>query len=244
VSSESRERRSHEPGSRRSGEWSSAGVSADSRDAAAAGGGAGAGGATGAGGAGRHELAAAAGASDPPSGPQAAPGTGVEAAEHAAEIEALRKELAVAEESARAQRELYLRAAAEIDNVRKRAQRDIEQAHRYAVESFAGELLAVRDSLELAVHSAAGGASPDVATLLSGQEATLKLLDRAFGRFSIRQIDPVGQRFDPNQHEAVLMQEAADAAPNSVLQVVQPGYELNGRLLRPARVIVARAAET
>jgi molecular chaperone GrpE len=158
-------------------------------------------------------------------------------AAHGAEIEALRKELAVAEESSRTQRELYLRAAAEIDNVRKRAQRDIEQAHRYAVESFANELLAVRDSLELALHS---GADADAATLLSGQEATLKLLDRAFAKFSIRQIDPIGQRFDPNQHEAMLMQESADAAPNTVLQVVQPGYELNGRLLRAARVIVAR----
>jgi molecular chaperone GrpE len=159
-------------------------------------------------------------------------------ASHGAEVEALRKELAVAEENARAQRELYLRAAAEIDNVRKRAQRDIEQAHRYAIEGFAAELLAVRDSLDLAMRS---GADADAATLLSGQEATLKLLERAFSKFSIRQIDPVGQRFDPNQHEAVLMQEVADAAPNSVLQVVQPGYELNGRLLRPARVIVARA---
>ncbi len=160
-------------------------------------------------------------------------------AAHGAEIEALRKELAVAEENGRAQRELYLRAAAEIDNVRKRAQRDIEQAHRYAAEAFANELLAVRDSLELALRS---GVDADAATLLSGQEATLKLLDRAFAKFSIRQIDPVGQRFDPNQHEAMLMQESPDAAPNTVLQVVQPGYELNGRLLRPARVIVARGA--
>jgi molecular chaperone GrpE len=158
---------------------------------------------------------------------------------HGAELEALRKELAVAEENSRAQRELYLRAAAEIDNVRKRAQRDIEQAHRYAIESFANELLAVRDSLELALHN---GATADAATLLEGEEATLKLLDRAFAKFSIRKIDPVGQRFDPNQHEAMLMQESAGAAPNTVLQVVQSGYELNGRLLRPARVIVARAA--
>ena len=78
-------------------------------------------------------------------------------------------------------------------------------------------------------------------TLLAGQEATLKLLERAFDKFAIRQIDPVGQRFDPKRHEAVLMQEAGDAAPNSVLQVVQTGYELNGRLLRPARVVVAKA---
>jgi molecular chaperone GrpE len=155
-----------------------------------------------------------------------------------AQLEALRRELAVTEENARTQRELYLRAAAEIDNVRKRAQRDIEQAHRYAIEGFAAELLAVRDSLSLAQSNA--GAS-DVATLLAGQEATLKLLDRAFAKFAIRQLDPVGERFNPNQHEAMLMQETAKAEPNTVLQVVQPGYELNGRLLRPARVVVAKA---
>jgi molecular chaperone GrpE len=160
-------------------------------------------------------------------------------AAQAAEIEALRKELSVMEDNVRTQRELYLRAAAEIDNVRKRAQRDIEQAHRYGVEGLAAELLAVRDSLDLGVRS---GASTDAGTLLEGQEATLKLLDRAFEKFAIRQIDPTGERFDPNQHEAMLMQEAAGAEPNSVLQVVQPGYELNGRLLRPARVIVAKAA--
>jgi molecular chaperone GrpE len=156
---------------------------------------------------------------------------------HSAQLEALRRELAVAEENARTQRELYLRAAAEIDNVRKRAQRDIEQAHRYAIEGLAQELLGVRDSLALALSSAG---QSDAATLLAGQEATLKLLDRAFAKFSIRQIDPAGERFDPNQHEAMLMQESSAAAPNTVLHVVQPGYELNGRLLRPARVVVAK----
>jgi molecular chaperone GrpE len=156
---------------------------------------------------------------------------------NAAQLDALRRELAVSEENARTQRELYLRAAAEIDNVRKRAQRDIEQAHRYAIEGFAAELLAVRDSLALGLSTAG---SSDAATLLAGQEATLKLLDRAFAKFAIRQLDPMGERFDPNQHEAMLMQETASAEPNTVLQVVQPGYELNGRLLRPARVVVAK----
>jgi molecular chaperone GrpE len=156
------------------------------------------------------------------------------------DLEALRQALATAEDNARTQRDLYLRAAAELDNVRKRAQRDIESAHRYAIEGLAAELLAVRDGLELGVRS---GASADARTLLAGQEATLKLLDRSFEKFSIKQLDPAGQRFDPSQHEAVLMQESGAAAPNTVLQVVQPGYELNGRLLRPARVIVAKAAD-
>jgi molecular chaperone GrpE len=157
----------------------------------------------------------------------------------AGELEAMRLALAAAEESARTQRDLYLRAAAELDNVRKRAQRDIENAHRYGIEGLAGELLAVRDGLELGVRN---GASADTRTLLEGQEATLKLLDRTFEKFSVKQLDPAGQRFDPSQHEAVLMQESSAAAPNTVLQVVQPGYELKGRLLRPARVIVAKAA--
>ena len=156
------------------------------------------------------------------------------------ELEAMRKALATAEESARTQRDLYLRAAAELDNVRKRAQRDIENAHRYAIEGLAAELLAVRDGLELGVRN---GATADARTLLAGQEATLKLLDRTFEKFSVKQLDPAGQRFDPSLHEAVLMQESGAAAPNTVLQVVQPGYELKGRLLRPARVIVAKAAD-
>jgi molecular chaperone GrpE len=161
------------------------------------------------------------------------------AGEPGGELEALRQALATAEEGVRTQRDLYLRAAAELDNVRKRAQRDIENAHRYAVEGLAAELLAVRDGLELGVRNAA---STDIKTLVAGQEATLKLLDRTFEKFSVKQLDPAGQRFDPKLHEAVMMQESNAAAPNTVLQVVQPGYELKGKLLRPARVVVAKAA--
>lgn len=176
----------------------------------------------------------------PEAQPEGAADNGIEAGDRpAGELEAMRQALAAAEESARTQRDLYLRAAAELDNVRKRAQRDIENAHRYAIEGLAGELLAVRDGLELGVRN---GATADTRTLLEGQEATLKLLDRTFEKFSVKQLDPAGQRFDPSQHEAVLMQESAAAAPNTVLQVVQPGYELKGRLLRPARVIVTKAA--
>jgi molecular chaperone GrpE len=159
-----------------------------------------------------------------------------------AECVELRASLAQAEENLRLQREQYLRGAAELDNVRKRAQRDIESAHRYALERFAAELLPVRDSLELGVRNAAGS---DLQNVLAGQEATLKLLEKAFDRYSIRRIDPeAGEPFDPTLHEAVLMQRSPGAAANSVLQVVQSGYELNGRLLRPARVVVATAADS
>jgi molecular chaperone GrpE len=162
------------------------------------------------------------------------------AGEPGGELETLRSALASAEEGVRTQRDLYLRAAAELDNVRKRAQRDIENAHRYAIEGLAAELLAVRDGLELGVRN---GSTADARTLLAGQEATLKLLDRTFEKFSVKQLDPAGQRFDPSLHEAVMMQESGAAEPNTVLQVVQPGYELKGRLLRPARVVVAKAAD-
>ena len=178
--------------------------------------------------------------SQPEAESKAAAENGVEpGGEPGSELEAMRQALATAEDNARTQRDLYLRAAAELDNVRKRAQRDIENAHRYAIEGLAAELLPVRDGLELGIRN---GATADARTLLEGQEATLKLLDRTFEKFSVKQLDPAGQRFDPSLHEAVLMQESGAAAPNTVLQVVQPGYELKGRLLRPARVIVAKGA--
>lgn len=158
----------------------------------------------------------------------------------AAELAALRSQLAEAEARATHGREQALRAAAELDNVRKRAARDMEQAQRFALERFAQELLAVADSLELAV---ANGATADAASLAAGQEATLRLLTSIFGKFAIQPIDPAGAPFDPERHEAIAMQPSATAEPGSVLQVVQRGYELNGRLLRPARVIVSRAPD-
>ena len=158
----------------------------------------------------------------------------------AAELAALRDALSAAEQAAAAARDAQLRALAELDNVRKRAQRDVENAQRYALERFAAELLPVRDSLELAGQSAA---QADVRSLAAGQEATLQLLARAFEKFSIQRIDPQGQAFDPALHEAVVAQDSATAPADSVLQVLQSGYQLNGRLLRPARVIVARAPQ-
>ncbi|MFT3905259.1 MAG: nucleotide exchange factor GrpE [Steroidobacteraceae bacterium] len=155
-------------------------------------------------------------------------------------IEQLTAQLVAAQAEAGQAREQQLRALAELDNVRKRAQREVENAHRFALERFAGELLAVRDSLELAVANS--GQNADPASLLEGQQATLRLLEKAFDKYEIRKLEPLGAPFDPALHEAMLMQPSAEAAPNTVLQVVQAGYQLNGRLLRPARVIVAGAA--
>jgi len=156
----------------------------------------------------------------------------------AVELERLQQALTEADERAKNHYEQYLRAAAELDNVRKRAQRDIEAANRYGLEKFAAELLPVKDSLELAVQNAGRA---DAKSLREGQEATLQLLSRALEKLGVTVIDPAGEPFDPARHEAMMTQESATAEPNSVLKVVQPGYELNGRLLRPARVIVARA---
>jgi len=135
----------------------------------------------------------------------------------------------------------YLRAAAEADNVRKRAQRDVEHAHKFALEGFSRELLAVVDSLEIGLEAAE---SADATALIEGSEATCKLLKTTMERFGILVVDPEGEPFDPEFHEAISMMPAADVEPGSVLTVVQKGYTLNGRLLRPARVIVAAEAPT
>jgi molecular chaperone GrpE len=161
-----------------------------------------------------------------------------ETAAQLVELERLQQSLAEAEERARNHWDQYLRAVADTENMRKRAQRDIEAANRYGLEKFAAELLPVRDSLELAVQNAGRA---DLPSLIQGQKATLQLLAKALEKIGVVPIDPQGEPFDPARHEAMLAQESATAEPNSVLQVVQPGYELNGRLLRPARVIVSKA---
>lgn len=154
------------------------------------------------------------------------------------ELEQLRTELAAAEERARNHWDQYLRAVAELENVRKRAQRDIESAHRFGVEKLVQELIPVKDSLDLAVQNAA---KADAAALAEGQAATQRLLAKALEKIGVTEIDPIGAPFDANLHEAMAMQAAPGAEPNTVLAVVQRGYALNGRLLRPARVIVAQA---
>ena len=132
----------------------------------------------------------------------------------------------------------YLRAAAETENVRKRASRDVERARKYALEGFGTEMLAIKDSLEMGLEAAE---SADAASIAEGSKATLKLLTTALERFGIAEINPMGEPFNPEQHEAINMQPSADAEPGSVLAVIQKGYSLNGRLLRPAMVVVASA---
>ena len=160
-----------------------------------------------------------------------------QAAAEATDPGTLEAELAEARAKADEHWNSYLRAVAETDNVRKRAQRDVEAASRYAIERFAAELLEVRDSLELGL---AAGASAEPARLLEGMEATLRLLNRAFEKSGVSLIDPAGQPFNPEFHEAMATQPSADQPAGTVLAVVQKGYLINGRLLRPARVLVAR----
>ena len=135
-----------------------------------------------------------------------------------------------------------LRVQAEMENVRRRAERDVENAHKYALEKFAAELLPVKDSLELGT-AAAQNEDTDVAKLREGTELTLKLLDGALGKYGITVVDPLDQPFNPEFHQAMSMIESPDKAPNTVVAVMQKGYTLNERLLRPAMVVVAKEPE-
>lgn len=155
-------------------------------------------------------------------------------------VQELQAQLEDAIARAKQSQDQYMRSLAEMENVRKRAQRDIEAANRYGLERFAQELLPVKEGLDLAVENAE---KADRDSLAAGQLATRQLLSKAFERLGIVELNPVGEPFDPAQHEAMMVQPSATAEPDSVLTVVQRGYALNGRLLRPARVIVAKALD-
>ena len=141
--------------------------------------------------------------------------------------------------------EQMLRSQAEMQNVRRRAEIDVEKAHKFALEKFVKELLPVADSLEKAVESTEGHESAGelVASIREGVEMTLNLFMGSLGKFNVVQLNPVGEPFDPQQHEAMSMVPAPDAEPNSVVAVVQKGYTLNDRLVRPAMVVVAKAED-
>jgi molecular chaperone GrpE len=131
----------------------------------------------------------------------------------------------------------WLRAKAEADNIRKRAQADIANAHKYALESFAGELLPVRDALEAALAAD----NTTIEALRQGVELTLKQLNSAFDKAAIAEVNPVGEKFDPHRHQAMTTVES-EKAPNTVVHVLQKGYRLHDRVLRPALVTVAKAS--
>jgi molecular chaperone GrpE len=146
----------------------------------------------------------------------------------------LEARLADAEGRAAEYMDMALRARAEMDNLRKRGQIDLAAAHKYAIESFAESLLPVRDGLEMALKVEV----PSVESLREGVEATLRLLASAFDRNKLQAIDPAGEKFDPNRHQAISMVPAADVPANHVVSVLQKGYLINDRVLRPALVTV------
>ena len=131
-----------------------------------------------------------------------------------------------------------LRATAELENIRRRTSRDIENAHKYALERFVNELLPVIDSMELGIN--ASQSAEDLESLREGMDLTLKKLFDCLEKFGVKAIDPAGEKFDPDWHEAVSMQELEGSDSGQVVTVMQKGYELNGRLVRPAMVVVAK----
>ena len=150
----------------------------------------------------------------------------------------LEQQLAVAEAKAKENHELFLRARAEGENIRRRAQDDIAKTHKFAIESFAEGLVPVKDSLEAALADV----SSDPAKLKEGVELTLKQLIAAFEKGRVQEINPVGLKFDPHQHQAVAMVPAPEGvAPNHVVTVLQKGYLISDRVLRPALVAVAQS---
>ena len=176
----------------------------------------------------------AAGANPAPAQPPLAEGESPEG--RIAELEAL---LAQARGEAEKLRDDYLRARADIENVRRRSQEDVAKAHRFGQENFASALLAVKDSLDaaLAVENAS------VESFKQGVEITAKQLDAAFEKHAIKAEDPTGKKFDPHRHQAISQVES-DQEPGTVVTVLQKGYLLHDRVLRPALVIVAKARDT
>ena len=150
---------------------------------------------------------------------------------------ALEEKLTLAEQKAHENWEKSVRAMAEVDNVRRRSEREVANAHRYGMEKLISSLLPVADSLEQALQLAEKNADTG---MHEGLELTMKLFLDVLEKQDVQQLDPLGEAFDPQQHEAMSIQESADAPHNSILAVFQKGYKLNDRVIRPARVIVAK----
>lgn len=157
-------------------------------------------------------------------------------------IAELEQALEKAENTIKDQKDSVLRARADMENARKRAEAEIDKARKFALERFAGELLSVVDNLERALQ-VADASNEAVKPLIEGVELTHKSFISTIEKFGIQVIDPQGESFNPDLHQAMSMQESAEVEPNSVIAVMQKGYQLNGRLLRPAMVMVSRAPE-
>ena len=156
------------------------------------------------------------------------------------ELSALQQQLSAAEAAAQEEKDRALRIAAEMENLRRRAAQDVEKAHKLALEKFTGELLPAIESLVRALELGERK-NETLKPMMEGVELTLRAMLTTVGKFGVEQVNPMGDAFDPNRHQAISMVENGNVAPNSVMAVMQKGYELNGRVIRPAMVMVARA---
>ncbi|MEE9426495.1 MAG: nucleotide exchange factor GrpE [Methylococcales bacterium] len=161
-------------------------------------------------------------------------------------IEGLEQQLEEVTAKADESHDQFLRAKAEMENLRRRTDRELENAHKYAVEKFAKELLVVIDSLELGIQAAVGiqatdNEDPEVVKLREGSELTLKLFADLMDKFNIKAFGELGEPFDPEFHQAMATQPSQETEPDTVVQVMQKGYQMHDRLLRPALVIVSKA---
>jgi molecular chaperone GrpE len=157
-------------------------------------------------------------------------------------VEALQKQLTESEKKSTEHLDKMLRIQAEMENLKRRTQKDLENAHKFALDKFSKELLSVIDSLELGLQAVIGD-SEEIQKIREGYELTLKQFESVFSKFNIEKIDPTGEIFNPEHHQAMTMQPSAETKPNTVLNVFQKGYSLNGRLIRPAMVVVSKAVE-
>ncbi len=160
------------------------------------------------------------------------------AAQPLSELEQVQLQLQEATAKADQNWDAVLRTRAEMENLRKRQSRELENAHKYALDKIAMDLLPVRDTLEMGIAAAATEADP--LKIVEGTELTLKMLTQALEKFNIVEVDPAGEKFDPDLHQAISVQEGTDKPANTVLNVMQKGYTLNDRLLRPAMVVIAK----
>jgi len=158
------------------------------------------------------------------------------------EIAGLYAELEAAKQTIADQKDSVVRAAADVENIRRRAAQDVEKAHKFALEKFANELLPVIDNLHRAIEFS-DKENETLKPVLEGVEMTLKSFEDAVAKFGVETVNPQGEVFNPDFHQAMSIQPSNDVAPNTVLAVMQKGYTLNGRLLRPAMVMVSKAAE-
>lgn len=157
-------------------------------------------------------------------------------------FEDLEKQLKQTEKKAEENWDKAVRTQAAMENLKRRTQKDLENAHKYGLEKFAKELLSVIDSLELGIQASTSD-DPEVIALRQGSELTIKQFEAVFAKFNIEALDPTGEAFNPELHQAMAMQPNTDVEPNTVLNVFQKGYILNGRLIRPAMVVVSKASE-